>query len=68
MLIDPASKVSVPFAVVMRTRSRVPERVLEPAPFHVLPSTVDPSTQLQHQVFDPNKDKIYCPEDVVVAV
>ena len=29
-LIDPASNVSVPFTVVMRTRSRVPERVLSP--------------------------------------
>jgi len=35
MLIDPASNRSVPFTVVMRTRSRVPERVLEPAPLMV---------------------------------
>ena len=32
MLIDPASKVSVPFTVVTRTRSRVPERLTEPPP------------------------------------
>jgi len=31
MLIVPASKVSVPFAVVMRTRSSVPPRVISPA-------------------------------------
>ena len=30
MLTDPASNASVPFTVVMRTRSRVPERVKEP--------------------------------------
>ena len=30
ILIVPASKVSVPLTVVMRTRSRVPERVTEP--------------------------------------
>ena len=30
MLMEPASKVSVPFTVVMRTRSRVLERDLEP--------------------------------------
>lgn len=32
---EPASKVSVPFTVVMRMRSRVPERVLEPAKYVV---------------------------------
>ena len=32
MLIEPASKVSVPFTVVMRTRSNVPPRAIEPAP------------------------------------
>jgi hypothetical protein len=31
MLIVPASKVSVPLTVVMRTRSRVAESVFEPA-------------------------------------
>ena len=30
MLIEPASKVSVPLTVVMRMRSKVPERVFEP--------------------------------------
>jgi hypothetical protein len=31
MLIEPASKASVPLTVVMRTRSRVPPRAIEPA-------------------------------------
>ena len=31
MLMEPASKVSVPLTVVMRTRSRVPERAFVPA-------------------------------------
>ena len=32
MLTEPASKVSVPLTVVMRTRSRVPPRAISPAP------------------------------------
>ena len=31
MLMEPASKVSVPLTVVMRTRSRTPDKVMEPA-------------------------------------
>ena len=31
MLIEPASKVSVPLTVVMRTRSKVPDKVILPA-------------------------------------
>lgn len=31
MLIEPASKVSVPFVAVMRMRSRVPDKVIFPA-------------------------------------
>lgn len=30
MLIEPASKVSVPFTVVMRTLSRTPDKAIEP--------------------------------------
>ena len=32
MLIEPASKVSVPFTVVIRMRSKVPDKVMLPAP------------------------------------
>jgi hypothetical protein len=32
MLIEPASKVSVPFTVVMRTRSKTSDKVFEPEP------------------------------------
>ncbi len=36
MLMVPASKVSVPLTVVMRTRSRVAERVLLPPPIAIV--------------------------------
>ena len=35
MLIEPASKVSVPLTVVMRTRSRVPDKAIKPPPCDV---------------------------------
>lgn len=53
MLMVPASKVSVPFAVVMRTRSRVPERETEPAVKYIcaeLEAAIEPE---QAQVFPP---------------
>ena len=39
MLIVPASKVSVPLTVVMRTRSRVADSDLEPPPIEFMPTT-----------------------------
>ena len=44
MLIVPASKVSVPFTVVMRTRSSVPERAIFPA---VVPTVADACRPIQ---------------------
>jgi hypothetical protein len=51
MLIDPASKVSVPFTVVMRMRSKVPERATDPPPTFVqrlpgLPTLTSPTQVL----------------------
>jgi hypothetical protein len=73
MLIEPASKVSVPLTVVMRTRSRVPERDLNPAivVVNVVPVSeyVTPdTTQLFDEIFVktilPIKLLAACPEKI----
>ena len=53
MLIDPASNVSVPFTVVTRTRSRVPERVTEPPQFHVAAWSERPPVPAFTHTLDP---------------
>jgi hypothetical protein len=52
MLIVPASKVSVPLTVVMRTRSRVPDKVTEPPPIKAVPVSLRPKTALLAQVLE----------------
>ena len=42
----PASKVSVPLTVVMRTRSRVPESVFAPPPIELIPATLPEKIEL----------------------
>ena len=46
MLIEPASKVSVPLAVVIRTRSKVPDNVFEPPPIELIPLVLPENTEL----------------------
>ena len=51
MLINPASNVSVPLTVVMRTRSRVPERVTDPPPLQIAPASENAPPTVATQVF-----------------
>ena len=44
MFIDPASNVSVPLTVVMRTRSRVPERDFVAPDIATFPASLDANT------------------------
>ena len=68
MLIDPASNVSVPFTVVMRTRSKVPERaVLTPAARRVFVLVTADINKLKVQMFEPNKQIVAIPEFVELA-
>jgi len=50
MLTLPASKVSVPFTVVMRTRSSAPERVTFPPPHSATTVLIDPETEATQRV------------------
>lgn len=50
MLIEPASKVSVPFTVVMRTRSRAPPSASEPPDTYIAPPD-EVTVPVQTQVF-----------------
>jgi hypothetical protein len=52
MLIEPASKVSVPLFVAMRTRSRVPESVTDPPPT-LVPGNDDTIDEQQAHKFEP---------------
>ena len=66
MLMVPASNWSVPLTVVMRTRSRVEERVLSPPPklvFKVVLFIVCPLTQ----VLDPNDCSVMTPLAIAVV-
>jgi hypothetical protein len=53
MLIEPASKVSVPFTAMTRRRSRVPLRVTLPAQYDALPAPggISTETPLPTQAF-----------------
>ena len=55
-MIEPASKVSVPFTVVMRTRSRVPERV-----------TVPPKAETIDVASVPLQTQVLFPKDAIIA-
>lgn len=66
MLIEPASKVSVPLTVVMRTRSRVPDVVFDPPPQDIA-AVSDLFVMAEYdQTFDPNVEinAIPCLTDV----
>ena len=73
MLIEPASNVSVPLTVVMRTRSRVPERALLPP--HVLKPPLLAGTVVWPKVPDATqafveefcKNKLVVPETIPAA-
>ena len=69
MLIVPASKVSVPLTVVMRTRSSVPEVVFVPlvtvAPFPEVVFAVVPEIT---QILLPTKVMVIAPAKVVAAL
>jgi hypothetical protein len=63
MFIEPASKVSVPFTVVMRTRSKVPLRAGD-EPLDINIAEVDvlsDSVPVPHHVFDPIKVSVTAP-------
>jgi len=66
MLIEPASKVSVPLTVVMRTRSRVPDVVFDPLPQDIAVVS-DLFVIVEYdQIFEPNVEikAIPCLTDV----
>lgn len=58
MLIEPASKVSVPLTVVMTTRSSVPESVTAPIGKCVRTSPIFANMPVQVQILDPNNAKV----------
>jgi hypothetical protein len=66
MLMVPASKVSVPLAVVIRTRSRAPDSVTSPPTYETeeVPFLNDPDTT---QAFDPRVVSMTAPEVVLDA-
>ena len=66
MLMDPASNVSVPPTVVMRTRSRVPERATSPPP-PVMAFVKDLNIWLETQVFPVMFISVKAPEYVLPA-
>ena len=70
MLIDPASKVSVPLRVVMRTRSRAPERAGELPAVKLLAVVplVKAVVPEKHHVFDPKKAKLIIPDCTFIAL
>jgi len=61
MFIDPASNVSVPPTVVMRTRSKVPERVFAPETKQHTDVDEPEMTPCITQVFDPIQEIIIDP-------
>jgi hypothetical protein len=61
MLIEPASKVSVPLTVVKRNRSRTPPRAMNPVVFPIMPRLVVINIPLETQVFDPAEVRIIVP-------
>ena len=66
MLIEPASKVSVPLPVVIRTRSNVPDKVFDP-PKVVPLGTADPVVPEAAQVVPLSKLIIANPEKMFDA-
>ena len=68
MLMLPASNVSVPLTVVMRTRSRMPERVLDPPPRDnaILPG--EPKLYVAVQMFEPRNVKTIVPDKLLLAL
>ena len=50
----PESNVSVPFVVVMRTRSRVPDKETLPIPPPSVPAAIDRIMLDSTQAFEPN--------------
>ena len=67
MLIEPASKVSVPLTVVMRTRSRVLASVLTPDIDMLETSGASNNPPTQVQALDPKRVKTTEPEKVLAA-
>ena len=67
IFIVPASKVSVPLTVVMRTRSRVPERALEPPTVYMVVVPVSPKFPEQTQEFEPISVSTNVPSNAAVA-
>ena len=66
MLMEPASKVSVPLTVVMRTRSSVSERVFAP-PEQVVLLPFILTTPLIDQIFEPIKQSETLPDELFAA-
>ncbi len=66
MLIEPASKVSVPLTVVIRTRSSVSERVFAP-PEQVVLLPFILTTPLIDQIFEPIKQSETLPDELFAA-
>ena len=67
MLIVPASKVSVPLTVVMRTRSSVPERVIEPLHKEESAEFEFPIIPEPTQILVPKDVSTRCPFIIAVA-
>ena len=69
MLIEPASKVSVPLTVVIRTRSSVAERVFAPAPIEFIPAVepdkIEVKAHMLVELF--NSAKVAKPSHAAVA-
>lgn len=61
MFMVPASNVSVPFTVVMRTWVSVSERALVPQPSKTDAASDRPNKLISDQVFEPSKEIFICP-------
>ena len=67
MFTEPASKVSVPFVVVRRMRSSVPDNATSPPPQAEMPSLVLPIEWLDTHTLLPKLIKLIVPDWVRVA-
>jgi len=67
MLTEPASNTSVPLTVVMRTLSRVPDKVTLPPPEDEPPSIDLPTPCVATHTFEPNVARVIMPPQVFPA-
>jgi hypothetical protein len=68
MLIEPASKVSVPFTVVMRIRSKTPLKEMPPEEIEPCAFVASEIAPIPVHIFADTRQRVYIPEYVAEAV